>query len=391
MRTVLVTYCFAIFCTISLRAAEVPEVIKQDFGRDDAQWIKADPANITEIVQSGKIRRYDEAMLKDGVHFKPGKEVVLKARIKGGTYHSGGLIGVHGKGSHVRFSGHWQGDQPGGYPMLVLRDGGRMTWEADAHIDFVMHPNYYTRQLWLWGDGTGTLEIAEGFISDRTKGATVADAMGTIRLVGTTLITHHSQSLPYNTRPDGRGGIYHNGHIVFEGDVPSKWIVKTNPHIYSAQLDFAISSTVDCQAPLTHNGQKRVCLHVGNGGPFISTGAFRTTKENVTITKTGPAMLSLEGQQGYRKGAKLIVSEGLLRFHTDPGDGQRYDKEAGQFLHLVVKRGAKVVISASKVRLAALTVEEGATVWQLGGCKIDVSGKSKIADAAKMLTGDFTK
>ena len=34
--------------------------------------------------------------------------------------------------------------------MLVLRDGGYMRWEADAHVDFVMGPNYYTRQLWLW-------------------------------------------------------------------------------------------------------------------------------------------------------------------------------------------------------------------------------------------------
>jgi hypothetical protein len=233
-----------------------------------------------------------------------------------------------------------------------------------------MHPNYFTRQLWVWGDGTGVLELEEGFVSDRTRGATVPNAMGTIRLNGATLVTHHSQSLPYNTRPDGRGGVYHNGHVVFEGDTPSTWSIRSTPHRYAAQIDFAADGTLDLQAPLTHNGQINVCLPVGNGGPFTSTGAFRTTKPGVTITKTGPAMLSLEGQQAWMPDSTLVIEEGLLRIHTDPAQSGRLGGDYGNHLNLVIKQGATVVIASPKVHLASLTVEEGGTVQVLDGCEI---------------------
>ena len=50
------------------------------------------------------------------------------------------------------------------------------------------------------GDGTGTLELAEDFVSDRTKGATTPDAMGTIRLGGANLITHATHNAVYPSR-----------------------------------------------------------------------------------------------------------------------------------------------------------------------------------------------
>ncbi len=352
----------------------VAEEIHQNFKSDGARWITETPVSIERIVQTGKVKRYTEQMVENGVQFKTGTEVTLDADIVPGNYHSGGLIGVHGEGTHVIYSGIWKGDEGGSYPMLVLRDGGKMTWTAEAEVDFVMHPNYFTRQLWVWGDGTGTLELAEGFVSDRTRGATVPNAMGTVRLNGATLITHHSRSLPYNTRPDGRGGVYHNGHVVFEGDIPSVWSVRSTPHRYAAQIDFATDGTLDLQAPLTHNGQINVCLPVGNGGPFTSTGAFRTTQPGVTVTKTGPAMLSLEGQQAWMPDSTLLVEEGLLRIHTDPAQSGRLGDTYGNHLNLVIKKGATLVIAAPTVHLASLTVEDGAILQVLEGCTIIQSG-----------------
>jgi hypothetical protein len=216
-----------------------------------------------------------------------------------------------------------------------------------------MNPNFFTRQLWVWGDKTGTLELAQGFIADRTQGASVANAMGTIRLGGARLVTHASHSLPYNTRPDGRGGVYHNGHVVFEHQPGSVWSIRSQPQIYSAQIDFESDGTLDCQTHLTHNGQRRDCLAVGNGGPFVSTGAFRTTKAEVTITKTGPGMLSLDGQQSYLPGARLLVKAGLLRMHTDPGAGAWVQAQAGAELTLEVESGASLVLAAPLIRLKA--------------------------------------
>ncbi|MFW5860165.1 MAG: hypothetical protein ACOCYP_09080 [Planctomycetota bacterium] len=377
--------CCILTC-LALCAANASD-IAQDFKRDEALWLR-DPAAvaaIATIVQQGRVKRYSEEMLADGVHIETGAPTQLSAAIRSGNSTATTLIGVHGPETELRFTGSWQADLGADFPMLVLRDGARMTWEPQAHLDFVMDRNFFTRQLWVWGDGSGTLELAPGFVSDRTEDAQVADAMGTIRLGGVTLLTHHSHSLPYNSRPDGRGGIYHNGHIVFEGATPSRWVVSTNAHHYAAQVDFATDGTIECRAPLTHHGQVRDCLAVGNGGPFVSSGAFRTTREAVTITKTGPAMLSLEGQQGYRPGARLVVAEGLLRIHSDPGAGDRYDDAAGVHLALTVAPDARVLIAAPLVRLARLELAAGATMWVLPGCQLTVAGEQQIDPAATVV------
>ncbi len=363
--------------------------IAQNFKRDEALWLR-DPAAVAAvatIVQQGRVKRYSDEMLADGVHIATGTTTRLNAAIRSGNSTATTLLGVHGAGTELRFGGSWQADLGADFPMLVLRDHARMVWEAEAHLDFVMDRNFFTRQLWVWGDGSGTLELAPGFVSDRTRGAQVADAMGTIRLGGATLVTHRSHSLPYNSRPDGRGGIYHNGHVVFEGDTPSRWVVSSNPHHYAAQIDFAADGTIDCQAPLTHHGQLRDCLSVGNGGPFVSSGAFRTTRDGVTITKTGPAMLSLEGQQGYRPGARLVVEQGLLRIYSDPAAGTRYDDRAGDHLALTVAPDARVLIAAPLVRLARLELAAGATMWVLPGCRLAVSGEQQIDPAATVVRG----
>jgi hypothetical protein len=186
-------------------------------------------------------------------------------------------------------------------------------------------------------------------------------------------------------RPDGRGGIYHNGHVVIEGATPSTWTIATNPQTYSAQIDFRFDGTIDTQTPLTHNGQRRDTLQVGAGGIFMSTGAFRTCVDNVTITKTGPAMLSLDGQQGYYPGSKLIVAEGLLRMHTDPAAGDHYDDKAGNYLQLEVKKGARAFLGATHSRLAGLQVASGAT-FELGpNSQLEVYGPLSFADDATVV------
>jgi len=378
------TVCCLLGCLTLAAPAEEGRVITQNLGKDAAIELGAEAAGVGRIVQSQRTDRNLDAAMATGVHVRGGEEVVVGAAIVPGNYHGGGLIGVHGEGTHVRYRGHWRGDEGGSYPMLALTDGGRMTWEAEAHVDFVMDPNFFTRQLWVVGDGSGTLELAPGFVADRTEGATVADAMGTIRLGGATLITHHSRSLPYNARPDGRGGIYDNGHVVFEGEAPSRWIVASDPHVYAAQIDFATDGTIECRAHLTHSGEKRDCLAVGNGGPFVSTGAFRTTAEDVTITKAGPAMLSLDGQQGYRRGAALVIEEGLVRMHTDPGEGDHYDRESGPHLHVTVREGGSLYLGAPLMRIASLMLEDGATCWLLEGSELRL-GELAVADGAEFV------
>lgn len=369
-------------------AAEDGSAIRQDLKRDPALTVGPELAAVGRIIQTGKPRRYTDQMLAHGVHLRGGHTVEASFDLIAGNTVASTLLGVHGEGTHLVYGGHWQGDASGGYPMLVLTEGGRLTVSDSARIDLVMEGSFFTRQIWAWGDGTGTIELAEGFIADHTRSATVPDACGTIRLAGVNLLTHHTQNLPANLRPDGRGGIYPNGHVVFEGTVPSTWTTATHAQTYGAQVDFHIDGTIDTQTALTHHGQRRDCLQVGPGGNFMSTGAFRSCKPGVTITKTGPAMLSLDGQQGYYPDARIVVAEGLLRMHTDPAAGDHYDENAGNHLHLEIADGGRAFLGAPLSRLAGLTVAAGATLELGPTATVEVHGPLTIADGATVVGAD---
>ncbi len=349
----------AVAAVFVVAPALADEVVRQDVSRGDALEV-TDGSGPARVIQSGTAKPYRADYVGVGLVFNTGKETTTRTQLKPANSVATTMLGVRGKETHVRFAGNWEGDASGGHPILVLTEGGRITIEPEAQIDLVMDLNFFTRQLWVHGDGTGTIELAEGFIADRTQNATVANAMGTIRLGGADLITHHSQSLPYNSRPDGRGGVYHNGHIVFEQKPGSTWHIQTNPQVYAAQIDFDVDGTINSQQPITHTGQRRVCLPVGNGGAFVSTGAFRTTSPDVAITKAGQAMLSLEGQQSYLPGSSLHIKQGLLRIHTDPGAGQRVAKEAGPFLHIEVYDGGRLHFAAATSHLKSIRLHHGA-------------------------------
>lgn len=375
----------SLVCLLPSLQLGAQEQIKQDLKKDPGMTLGAEIGELKELIQSGRIKRYSEAMFEQGVQLHDIGTVRADFTWRGANTVSSTLIGIHGPESHLIFEGTWRGDSGGAYPMLALTKGAKLTFSEKAHVDLVLEGSFFTRQIWAYGDGTGTIELAEGFVADRSKGAQVEDACGTIRLNGVNLISHHSQSLPYNVRPDGRGGIYHNGHVVIEGTTPSTWTIASNPQEYSAQIDFHYDGTIETQTPLTHNGQRRDTLAVGAGGVFMSTGAFRTCEENVTITKTGPAMLSLDGQQGYYPGSHIIVAEGLLRMHTDPAAGDHYDENAGNYLHLEVKNKGRAFLGAAVNRLAALTVEAGAT-FELGPqSTLEVSGPLQIAEGATVV------
>jgi hypothetical protein len=359
--------------------------LKQDLTKDPALVITDGAFAYDRVVQAGspkKFRYQQEPLLAHGLHFVTGSVVEADFKLDIGNSMAGAILGVHGEGSVLRYSGHWKGDGGGSFPLIAISKGGKLVLTEQAHVDLVLADSFFTRQIWAWGDGTGVIELEEGFLADRTEGAKVPDAMGTIRMAGLTLITHHSRNLPANLRPDGRGGIYANGHVVFEGELPSTWRIASNPQRYSAQVDFAQDGIMDCQMPFTHHGQRRVCLQVGPGGEFVSTGAFRTTATGVTITKTGPAMLSLDGQQGYKPGSTLVVAEGLLRMHTDPAAGNLYDEESGDYLSLVVKPGARAWLGAPRVRLESLTVEPGGILDIAANTEVIVSGTASISDQA---------
>ena len=341
-------------------------VLRQNLGNNDFLIIESQE-QVPDVVIQGtpRMRPYPDNLMEMGLHFRTGAVVDVPMDIRMVDLNASHVIGAHGEGTVVRYQGRWQADGGNAFPNLMLTEGARFVFTAESSMNLVMSGSYFTRQLWVQGDGSGVLELEEGFVADHTVSDPLPNAMGTIRLGGATLITHHTRNMPQNTRPDGRGGHYQNGHIVFERVPGNRWIVDSTHQIYGAQLDFDTDAVVETRTALTHIGHRRVVLPVGPGGHFRSSGAFRTTSPDVTITKSGPGMLALEGEQSYHPGSRLLVEEGLLRMATDPGLGRDPDARgnAGVYLQMTVKNDARAHFIGPLHRLQSLRIEDQAEVW----------------------------
>lgn len=377
-----------IIATIATHMSAVAgETMHQNLENGDHLLI-TDPAfAFPEVLIQGTPRRrqYYDDLLDIGFHIRTGHETVMPTDIRLQNLNTSHVIGAQGSGTVVRYTGRWLADGGNAFPHLVLTDGARFVFTAESSMNLVLQGSFFTRQLWVYGDGTGIIELEEGFVADRTINEPIEDAMGTIRLGGATLITHHTRNMPANTRPDGRGGHYQNGHVVFERVNGNRWIVDSNNQVYSAQIDFDTDGVIETRAALTHNGHLRVVLPVGPGGHFTSSGAFRTTSTNVTITKTGPAMLALEGEQSYHAGSRLIVEEGLLRMATDSGLARdnTVRGEPGPYLKTSVKNNAHAHFSAPLNRMRKLTASDSARIWLDRNCAIDATEGVVINDEAR--------
>lgn len=242
---------------------------------------------------------------------------------------SGGSPRVGASGADVRFNGYWLADSGTTKSFLILRDGATWTFGQDAIIDFVpSHVSQFTRQMWVYGDGTPvTVEFEENFKAVRGTDPAEPVIFGSIRLqgAGTTLITHHTDSLPAYTRDLVTPA--RNGHLVFETAAGSTWWVKTNAQTFDCGTWVAQDTTFRLDADLTLNG-----FYSKNTGPEDTYEAFNglyLRTANITLTKTGAATLHLTGHQGYTTGSQLRIEQGAVEFLTNPGDTSFFNSVGG--------------------------------------------------------------
>lgn len=290
-------------------------------------------------VLSGALR-YNDALMNNGLRFTGGSPIQVQADFRGLNDNSSSVITVMGAGTEVTFNGFWQGDGSNMFPHIFLRDGGRFMIGADAHLDFV-NDAYFTRQLWISGDGQGAVEFAEGFIADRSEGGTVPDGIGSIRLNNATVITNHSQNIPVNFRPRPGDEPQTNGHFVFETNPGSRWIVRTRPQTYAGGVWFYADGGIETEQDLTHTGVRED--DTVSSWHYRASNGFQTLAEDLVITKEGPASLVLAGEQAYRPGTLLRINEGAVVFATDPAAGSFLNmhwhpvSEAGPDLNVEVR------------------------------------------------------
>lgn len=364
--------------------------IRQTLGRGDFVEMTSGDELPALIVQSSPrlsaADRHGQRFTGIGFHVHTGVETEMYSEIRMHDLNTSHLIGARGKGTHVRYRGRWEAGGGNAFPHLFLNEGARFTFEAESEMNLTLQGSLFTRHLWVSGDGTGTLELAEGFVSDRTRHHPVADAMGAIRLHHVTLVTHHTRSLPNNLRPDGRRGVYDNGYLIFdEGPLEhpvTRWIVKTNNQTYPAQIDFFADGIIETQTHLSHTGHRRIAEPVGAAGRFLSPAAFRTARENVTITKEGPGMLALDGEQSYLPGSRLHVIDGQLRMATNPGHGGRIQPGTGPHLTLAAFGDAHVHLTAPVMQFQQIELRDQSVAWLDEGCYLSACKGIRVGPGA---------
>lgn len=329
------------------------------FGQNDRLAVHGDLLGGEIWTDSAKINRYSTGLENVGVHFFGGGTNTVTTDFTLNNLFSSPVVGVW-DGTTVQFSGYLQGDDGQVFTHLVLRNGGTFVVEAGAELDFVLDENYFTRQLWVYGDGTGTLEIAPGFSAITSSGPDFDLGIASYRLSNATIITHETQGLPVGNRPNGSGGIQRNGHFVFENEGGSTWIVRSNPQSYDGAVWIGVDMTVQTEEDLTHSGITNFSSHFGS---YWADNAFQTTSDNVTVTKTGPATLTLLEETAWRPGAVLSVEEGAVIFAKDPAAGIRKggggSQEGGPNLTLEIRNEATVRLAAPLSRIESVDNFEG--------------------------------
>lgn len=337
-----------------------------------------------EIIQGGDLGgsgAYNPNLMFQGLHFANGITNHIYNTYRGSNTTADPVIGARNN-STIVYHGTWDGDEGGQYSHVALTTGGKLVIAADSTLDFI-NDAYFTRQMWVYGDGTGILEFEEGFISDRTNGGTTPLGIGSIRLANVTFITHHTQSLPVAARPNALSGSGLNGHFPFENAAGGRWKVMTNDQDYKGGFWISVSMTIETIANATHSGVTTVW------SDYTNYGAFQTNAYNLTVSKEGPGALNLNSEQSYAQGTTMWIKAGTVNYNTDPGDATVLNRTAGlvkgQYLTVRVDDTATANFAAPLARVENINVNSGGVARVPAGAqKVTVTKGLSLTGTGKL-------
>ncbi len=335
-----------------------------------------------EIIFSNRIAPYSTALLNYGLHFNNHSTTFMNnsihERLESDTnctnfpsceepqWYDSPIIGVHGSGTKLVYKGYLKGDNSRCDISLVLTDTGHFVLAKEAYVDLVFSRwTNFTRAIFVYGDGTGTFEIEDGFICDRSAGGTKSDGLGAIRLGNAHFVSNSSAGLPYYYRPkltDTRAKI--NSHLVFESLPGSIWTVQTNNQIFAGGFWVYQNMTLETKKNLNLIGEIDTFKYNEN---YVNYGGMMFLDSNKTIVKSGPAIFRLSGDQAYCKGSKFIVNDGTIEFVTDPfmygikSFTQFKTFKTGKYLSVDLNNNAKITATAPMVNLKRLQVNSDQT------------------------------
>ncbi len=283
----------------------------------DSLWVTGPWTETRDLVFSNRRPVYSSFISRFGVQFRNGTVNTMPNNVSISNLQGSPIIGVLGVGTRVDFTGNFKSDEGQSQPSVAVLDGGHFFVGASCRMDLIL-PAYFTRQIWVHGDGTGTFELDSGFVADLTQNGTNPEGCGSLRFSNTRFVSHHTQSLPMGYRPNTITGIADiNSHLVFHNTPGSTWVVASKPQTYRGGLWVEQSMTVETQNKLYLPGVNTV-TNEPLGGSYTNYGGIHLYRSNVVLTKSGPDSLIINGHQSYALGAKILINEGAIRFDKDP-------------------------------------------------------------------------
>ena len=274
-------------------------------------------AGTQTIKQSGSVAsadRYTASLLNRGIHFGSGGTATFSGALQINDLNTDPVVGVR-NATTLEFSGTWTGDGGNQESHLAVIGSGTIRFAANAALDFI-NDAYFTRQFWIYGDGTGTVEFAAGFVADKTNNGTTPNGIGSYRLGNVTLVTHSTQSLPVAVRPNSLGGNNLNGHLVWEAQDGGTWSVRSTNQGYLGGLWVTANMTVETLADLDLAGVRTAWSDYTNFGGIHVT--KHTNGDPTIVNKTGTGTLRLTGDQAYDVGSILRVQQGTVEMLSNP-------------------------------------------------------------------------
>ena len=159
----------------------------------------------------------DAEVLSNGLHIASGTELDVSNNITATRPYRNCPVIALDKGTVVNYSGTFTSKSDQAFTYMYLLDQSKFVLTNNAVFDQILENSWWTRQIWIRGDGTGIFETAEGFVADKTSGGTKHTGVGSFRLNGVTYISHSTAGLPvYETGLTGDNTPCYNGHVIFD-------------------------------------------------------------------------------------------------------------------------------------------------------------------------------
>jgi hypothetical protein len=303
-----------------------------------------------------------------------------------------GLLLARGAGTVLRFTGRWN-DRTTANPfndqIMAVMDGARLVLAEGAVINNNAPDLINARPFHLVGDGLAAVVDHDPlFDADHTgyvdgmaidDPAWVNSGMSTVQLASLTYRTRHTRNLPSVHKKSGSVPTVHTEHgLITFARPPVVWEVVDTPQVYQGGVPIRCDATIRTLADLTVDGVYGDAARV-TFGPVL---------DGITVTKAGPATLTIDINQGWRDGCRLDIAEGVVAMATDPAGGWI---GTSPFDHATVVGGRRTldcrVAGGAGLHLRSATAGLARLEVAAGGAATVAAGTTARIDAVRIAAG----